>query len=140
MPVKPTPPVDPWTRPYWEAARENKLLLQYCPNCAKHIFYPRRFCPFCDSDQLEWVESAGIGKVYAFTVVHNNAPSAFIEDMPYIIAVVRLKEGVQMMTNIVGCDPQDVHSEMSVEVVFEKLNEEISLPKFRPGKVLERPL
>jgi uncharacterized OB-fold protein len=76
--------------------------------------------------------------VYAFTVVHNNAPSAFIEDMPYIIAVVRLKEGVQMMTNIVGCDPQDVHSEMSVEVVFEKLNEEISLPKFRPGKVLEK--
>jgi uncharacterized OB-fold protein len=132
MSVKPLPPVDPWTRPYWAAAREHKLLLQFCPACAKHIFYPRRYCPYCDSDQLTWVESAGIGKVYAFTVVRNNAPSAFIADMPYVIAVVRLNEGVQMMTNIIGCNPDDVQSEMSVEVVFEKLNEEITLPKFRP--------
>ena len=134
MTSKPVPPIDAWTRPYWDAARENKLLLQYCPSCEKHIFYPRRFCPFCDSDQLEWKESSGTGKVYAYTVVCNNAPSAFIADMPYVIAIVRLDEGVQMMTNIVECNPDNVHSEMSVEVVFEKLNDEITLPKFKPAK------
>jgi uncharacterized OB-fold protein len=134
MTIKPSPPVDPWTKPYWAAASEHKLLLQYCPACAKHIFYPRRYCPFCDSDQLDWVESAGKGKVYAFTVVCNNAPSAFIADMPYVIAIVKLTEGVQMMTNIVGCNPDEVRSEMAVEVVFEKLNEEITLPKFRPSR------
>jgi uncharacterized OB-fold protein len=129
---KPLPPIDPWTRPYWAAAREHKLLLQYCPACQKHVFYPRRYCPTCASDQLEWVESPGIGKVYSFTVVQNNAPSAFVDDMPFIIAVVKLAEGVQMMTNIVGCDPNEVTCEMAVKVVFEELTEEISLPKFKP--------
>lgn len=132
MPDKPLPPVDPWTRPYWAGARENKLVLQFCPSCKKHIFYPRRYCPTCDSDRLEWVESPGRGKVYAYTIVRNNAPSAFLADMPYVIAIVRLDEGVQMMTNIVGCDPEEVRSEMPVEVVFEKVTEKITLPKFRP--------
>ncbi len=132
MTEKPIPPVDPWTKPYWDAAREHKLLLQFCPRCSKHIFYPRRYCPDCNSDQLEWVESAGVGKVYAFTVVRNNAPSAFIGDIPYVVAVVRLDEGVQMMTNIVDCDLDLVQSGMPVEVVFEKLTDEITLPKFRP--------
>jgi uncharacterized OB-fold protein len=134
MTVKPAPPVDPWTRPYWDAARENRLLLQYCPACKKHIFYPRRSCPLCDSDHLEWAESPGMGRVYAFTVVINNAPSAFTADMPYVIAIVKLDEGVQMMTNIVGCDPNEVYSEMPVEVVFEPLNQEITLTKFKPRR------
>ncbi len=74
----------------------------------------------------------GMGKVYAYSVVQNNAPSAFMSDMPFVIAIVRLDEGVQMMTNIVGCDPALVHCEMPVTVVFEKLNDEITLPKFKP--------
>ena len=134
MPAKPTPPMDPWTRPYWEAAREQRLLLQFCPACANHIFYPRRYCPFCDSDQLEWRESAGTGKIYAYTIVRSNAPSAFIADIPYVIAVVRLDEGPQMMSNIVGCDPDDVRSEMAVEVVFDKLSDTLTLPKFKPAR------
>ncbi len=133
MTVKPTPPLDPWTRPYWEAARENRLLLQYCEKCARHIFYPRRYCPFCDNDQLSWVESRGLGHIYAFTVVYNNAPSAFLPDMPYVIAIVKLDEGVQMMSNIVGCSPEQVQSELRVEVVFEKVSDEVTLPKFRPA-------
>jgi uncharacterized OB-fold protein len=135
MSDKPTPPIDTWTEPFWTAVRENKLLLQFCPACEHFIFYPRRYCPFCDSEQIEWVQAAGRGKVYAFTVVRNNAPSAFLDDLPFVIAIVRLEEGVQMMTNIVGCDPDKVYSEMPVEVVFEPLNAEISLPKFTPAKV-----
>jgi uncharacterized OB-fold protein len=133
MSDKPSPPIDTWTKPFWTGARQNKLLLQYCPACLHFIFYPRRYCPFCDSDQLEWVQAAGRGQVYAFTVVRNNAPSAFLADMPFVIAIVRLEEGVKMMTNIVGCEPDDVYTEMPVEVVFEPLNAEISLPKFKPA-------
>ena len=132
MPEKPVPPIDPWTKPYWDAAQVHKLLLQFCPACQSHIFYPRRYCPSCFSEQLEWVESPGKGKVYSFTVVHNNAPSAFLADMPYIIAVVKLDEGVQMMTNLIGCDPASVYCEMPVRVAFERLTEEITLPKFKP--------
>ncbi len=132
MTVKPTPPVDAWSKPYWTAAQEHRLILQFCPDCQHHVFYPRLYCPHCDGERLAWVEASGRGVVYTFTVVRNNAPSAFSADLPFVIAVVRLAEGVQMMTNIVGCDPAEVYMEMPVEVVFEKLNEAITLPKFRP--------
>ena len=133
MSDKPTPPIAPWTRPYWDAANEHRLLLQYCPQCDKHIFYPRRVCPICFGEDVEWVEASGRGRVYAYTVVRNNAPSAFLEEMPFVISVVHLEEGVSMMTNIVGCDPDSVYSGMPVEVTFEALTDAITLPKFRPA-------
>jgi len=131
-PEKPVPVVNPWARPFWEAAREKRLIIQQCKDCEKHIFYPRIACPHCFSDQVAWVEASGKGKVYSFTVVKNNAPSAFITDMPYVIAIVKLEEGVQMLTNIVGCDPESVTCDMPVEVTFEELNDEFTLPKFQP--------
>ena len=131
---KPIPPINIWSEPYWKAAREGKLLIQQCEKCGRHIFYPRLACPFCFSDHVKWVEVTGKGTVYSFSVVENNAPSAFIGDMPFVIAIVRLEEGVQLMTNIVGCDPKEVRCEMPIEVVFEKLNDEITLPKFKPRR------
>jgi len=133
MPKKPVPIVNPWARPFWEAARKGQLVIQRCQDCKKHIFYPRICCPHCFSDRVEWVEASGKGRIYSYTVVENNAPSAFIRDMPYVIAIVKLEEGVQMLTNIVGCDPHQVRCEMPVQVTFEKLDEEFTLPKFRPS-------
>ncbi len=132
-PEKPAPPVNYWTKPYWNAANEGKLIIQRCLDCQKHIFYPRICCPFCFSDRIEWVPASGKGRVYTYTVVRSNAPSAFIGDMPFVIAIVRLEEGVQMLTNIVGCDPDEVRCEMPVEVTFERLNENFVLPKFKPA-------
>jgi len=131
-PQKPVPIVNPWARPFWEGTRKGKLLIQHCKACEKHIFYPRIACPYCFSDDVEWVEASGKGKIYTYTVVVSNAPSAFIPDMPYVVAVVRLEEGVQMLTNIVDCDPDKLECEMPVEVTFERLNDEFTLPKFRP--------
>ncbi|MFQ5420333.1 MAG: Zn-ribbon domain-containing OB-fold protein [Anaerolineae bacterium] len=130
---KPTPPIDAWTEPFWTAVRQEKLLLQFCPHCREHIFYPRRYCPTCLAEDMTWVEAAGRGKVYAFTVVQNNAPSAFLPDMPFVIGIVILNEGVRMMSNIVGCDPETIYSEMPVVVTFEKLNDDMTLPKFKPA-------
>jgi hypothetical protein len=131
-PPKPAPIVNDWARPFWEAARENRLIIQQCGDCGKYIFYPRLCCPHCFSSNVKWVAASGKAAVYSYTVVENNAPSAFIQDIPYVVAVVRLEEGVQMLSNIVGCDPNDVRCDMPVEVVFEKLNDEFTLPKFRP--------
>lgn len=129
---KPEPIVNPWARPFWEAARDEKLMIQKCEDCNEFVFYPRIACPHCFSDNLKWVEASGKGHVYSYTVVENNAPSAFIQDMPYVVAVVKLDEGVQMLTNIVGCSPDQVSCDMPVEVVFETLNDEFKLPKFKP--------
>ncbi|RME51527.1 MAG: Zn-ribbon domain-containing OB-fold protein [Caldilineae bacterium] len=132
MPTKPIPPIDPWTEPHWAAAREGKLLIQHCRACGRHIFYPRLACPYCAAAEPDWVEASGRGRVYTFTVVHNNAPSPFLDDMPFVIAVVELEEGVRMMTNLVGCAPEAITCGMPVQVTFEKQTEAITLPKFTP--------
>jgi uncharacterized protein len=134
IPAKPVPVVNPWAKPFWDAAREEKLVYQKCRNCNTNIFYPRIACPQCFSDDIEWVEASGRGTVYSCTVVESNAPSAFINDIPYVVAVIKLEEGVQLLSNIIGCDPYEVTCDMPVQVVFEKLNDEFTLPKFTPVK------
>ena len=131
-PLKPSPVVSSVERPFWDAARKGELVLQKCLDCNKFIFYPRIFCPHCHSDALTWVKASGKGKVYTYTVVFSNPPSAFLQDIPFIIAIIKLAEGVQMLSNIVGCRPEEVTCDMPVEVVFEKLNDEFTLPKFKP--------
>ncbi|ACL05075.1 protein of unknown function DUF35 [Desulfatibacillum aliphaticivorans] len=128
------PIVNPCAQPFWDGTRQGKLLIQHCKECQANIFYPRLFCPECHSDQLDWVESAGKGAVYSYTVVYNNSPSAFLQDVPYVVAIVKLDEGVRMCTNIVGCEPEKIQCDMPVEVVFEKLDVEFTLPKFKPAQ------
>ncbi|MBI5248819.1 MAG: Zn-ribbon domain-containing OB-fold protein [Desulfomonile tiedjei] len=133
IPKKPVPIVNDWARPFWDAAKEQRLVIQKCKDCEKHIFYPRIACPHCSSDNVEWVDASGKGTVYSYTVVESNSPSAFLKDIPYVVAVVRLEEGVQMLSNVVGCEPGEVRCDMPVEVTFEKLDDEFTLPKFKPA-------
>ncbi len=131
-PSKPDPLVNNWARPFWDGTRDKKLLIQKCSDCEKYIFYPRMACPFCFSDNIEWVETSGKGTIYSFTVVESNAPSPFVQDMPYVIAVVILEEGVRMLTNIVECNPDALQCDQAVEVTFVKRNDEFTMPMFRP--------
>lgn len=131
-PPKPAPIVNAWARPFWDGTRAGRLLIQRCRDCDQPCFYPRMACPHCGSARLDWVETRGRGTVYSYTVVQNNAPSAFAGDVPYVVAVIRLEEGVQMLSNIVDCDPLAVQCDMEVEVTFERLDDEFTLPKFRP--------
>jgi len=132
-PNKPVPVVNTWARPFWDAAKEERLTIQKCGDCDKHIFYPRIACPHCFSENVDWVDASGKGTIYSFTVVESNAPSAFTGDLPFVIAVIRLEEGVQMLSNIVDCDPYALTCDAPVEVVFEPLNDEFTLPRFRPA-------
>lgn len=129
---KPVPVVNSWARPFWAGAREGKLQIQRCPGCRQYVFYPRIACPHCGSDRLAWVTVSGKGTVYSYTAVYNNAPSAFVADVPYVVAVIQLAEGVRMLSNIVQCNLDTVRCDMPVEVIFERLNDEFTLPKFRP--------
>jgi uncharacterized protein len=130
---KPEPVVQPWAQPYWDAARSNRFVLQHCNSCDKVIHYPRIACPHCGGDDLGWREATGKGTIYSFTVVESNAPSAFIPDIPYVVAVIRLEEGVQMLSNVVDCDPHSLRCDQPVEVTFRVLNERFTLPCFRPS-------
>ena len=127
----PTP--DNETRPFWDAAREERLLIQRCSRCGRHQFYPRPFCHVCWHDEVKWVEASGRGTLYTWSVVHVNDLPPFPERVPYVAAVVELEEGPRMMTNIVDCDPDSVKIGQRVQVVFHDTGEGTALPRFRPA-------
>jgi len=131
---KPLPVPDGDTQPYWSAAKEHRLTIQLCQDCRQAIFYPRSVCPHCMSDRIEWIEASGRGTIYSYTVVHRS-PAQFKDDVPYVVALIDLEEGVRMMSNVVGCPPSDVSIGAAVEVLFDHVTPEITLPKFRlaPG-------
>lgn len=130
---KPLPEIEPFTQPFWDAARQGRLLVQFCADCNARIFFPRRQCPECWSDNLDWLQATGKGRVYAFSVTYEGVEAAFVEDLPIILAWVDLPEGIRMQTNILDCDPDSVAIGMEVEVVFKRVTDEISLPHFRPA-------
>ena len=123
---------DEVTRKYWEGCRNGKLLLQKCQDCGTYQTFPRNLCYKCHLQKLNWVDSSGRGTVYSFSIVYRPPMEEFAPDVPYVVAIVELEEGVRMMTNIVGCAPDDVTIGMKVQVVFARVTAEVALPKFRP--------
>jgi uncharacterized OB-fold protein len=131
--AKPLPEPTEISRPFWEAARGHRLLIQRSTKTGKYVFYPRAVSPFGTDDELEWVEVPGRGTVYSFTVARRPTAPQWAGDEPYVIAIVELDEGVHMTANILECEPDAVRIGMPVEVTFQDVSDEISLPQFRPA-------
>ena len=130
--MKPIPIPDNASQPFWEGARNHKLLLQRCRDCGLHLFFPQSYCRTCLSENIEWFEASGKGRIHSFTVVHRPPNHTFEEDVPYVVAIIKLDEGPRMMSNIVEVQPERVHVDMPVEVTFDDISSTVSLPKFRP--------
>jgi uncharacterized OB-fold protein len=129
----PIPKPTPESRPFWEAAKQHRLLVQQCESCSLTFFYPRPMCPGCFSDRIKWIESRGRGRLHTFTINYN-PPRNYPVKEPYVIGIVELDEGARLMSNIIGvdADPACLRCDTPVEVVFEDITETIALPKFRP--------
>lgn len=119
-------------QPYWDAARQGVLQIQECQACSRRQFYPRELCRHCWSKDLKWLVCSGKARVHSFTVCHVAPHAAFEAQLPFVVAIVDIEEGVRMTTNIVECDPARVHIDMRVEAVFDPVTEEETLVKFRP--------
>ncbi len=130
---KPLPDIHEETRSFWEGCKNHELLVQKCLDCGHLYFYPRSICPECLSYNNEWVKASGRGKVYSYTVSFRPPTEAFLEDLPYNIAIIELEEGVRIMSNIVECDNDNLTIGMPVEAVFEDITPEITLPRFKPA-------
>jgi uncharacterized protein len=133
--VKPLPQPDPVTQPFWDSVKAHAMKIQRCNDTGKYFFYPRGMSPFTLSDNISWEPVSGKGTLHAFTIVYNQRAPGFADEVPYVVAMVDLEEGPRMMTNLVGveADPEHVRIGMPVEVVYEDVTDEITLPKFRPA-------
>ena len=112
------PPEYPENKPYWDAAKQGKLLVKRCTACGEYHHYPRSLCPHCFSDKTEWTEAKGTGTIYTYSVTRKAGP------VVYAIAYVTQDEGPTMMTNIVDCDLDTIRIGQKVRVVFKPTGDE----------------
>jgi len=126
------PQIDASTQEFWDAARRGVLRIKHCNACGANHYYPRPFCPKCWSTNVDWLDAAGTGTLYTYSVVHSNDLPAFRDRVPYVVAIVDLDEGPRMETNIVDCPLDELRVGMRVTVAFEDEGE-IVLPRFRPA-------
>lgn len=127
---RPLPHPSPLTQPFWDATKEGKLKLQRCTRCGEYVWTPQMICRHCLADALEWTEVSGEGEVYSFVVMHRAAIEAF--EAPYTIAVITLKEGPRILSDVIGIDPSEVKIGMPVKVDFEDAGP-VGLYHFRPA-------
>lgn len=130
---KPLPILNEDTKSFWSGCKEHELRFQKCKDCG-HIRWPASMiCPECYSQKTEEIVAGGKGKIYTFVVYHTCYHPGFENDLPYVVAIVELEEGPHILTNIIGCNPDEVKCDMPVKVAWEDITEEFSLPKFEPS-------
>lgn len=132
MPPLPIP--NPDTESFWKGSARGQLLLQRCTSCSAYRHPPSPLCQECLSMDHEWVAAQGRGTVYSFVVVHQSLRGEAFH-VPYVVAVIELAEGPHMLSNVEGSPIEKVAIGMPVQVFFERVNDEISLPKFKPVEV-----
>ena len=129
--ARPLPLMEGATREFYEHCKRHELRFQRCKQCGAWRHVPRPMCPACGSWDWEWARASGPGKVFTWTVVRRPMHPAFAEDAPYAPAVVELDEGVRLVTWIEDCAPDEIEAGMPVEVAFDDVTPEVTLPKFR---------
>jgi uncharacterized OB-fold protein len=126
----PGPNITLLTRPFWEAAAEGRLMIQHCPACGQHVFYPRAICPYCWSDQLDWVAASGEATLETWSTVMRPSHPAWESVAPYTVGIVRLAEGPTMLTHLLAT-PASLALHQALHVQFVRLAY-VTLPCFGP--------
>lgn len=136
--TKPIPQLRGEERQFFAAAAEGRLAIQRCPECGETVFFPRTVCPRCRRGTPEWVDAAGAGTVYSFSVVARSAIPGYADEVPYVVALVELDEGVRVMANVLNATPDQVRIGMPVGVTFQRragaAGEETVVPQFEPAE------
>jgi uncharacterized protein len=131
--AKPLPDPTPVSQPFWDAAKQHKLMLQRSKKTGRYIYYPRAVSPYGPNDELTWQELTGRGTVYSYTIARRPTAPQWANEPPYVIAIVALAEGPHLTANILGCNPEDVRIGMPVQASFEDVTPEVTLIQFRPA-------
>jgi uncharacterized protein len=127
------PPVSDASAPFWDATREQRFVLPWSTVTGQPVWYPREVDPADPSAPFEWREASGEGTVYAFSVHHRPGPGRDAAEGPYVVAIIELAEGARMMSNVVGCPPEEVTVGMPVRLAWHPLSDGRHLPQFTPA-------
>ena len=130
----PLPVLDAHTRPFWNACREHRLLIQSCADCRTHRSPPKPLCGSCGSFDCDWTESAGLGRVFTYTIVHHTPHPVAQARVPYNIAVIQLDDcdGVLLISNVIDCPEAELRVGLPVQIVWEDRSDGQNLFRFRP--------
>lgn len=134
--AKPLPVPDLDSEEYWKGCKRHDLLIQQCKDCGTFRFPPSPLCHNCNSRNTEWTWVSGKGKIYSWVVVHHPIYPVFASEVPYAVVLVALDENprVRIPGNILDCPLEDIRGGMAVEVTFDDVTDEVTLPKWRPLK------
>ncbi len=131
--MRPIPePVEELNKQYWAHCNAERLCFQRCVVCGKWRHIPRPMCAACGSLDWEWKASTGRGKVFSWTVTRAPLHPAFAADVPYAVLLVELEEGVRMISGFRNGSVESIELDMPVEVIFERINEDVAMPFFQP--------
>jgi uncharacterized protein len=131
---RPLPVIDDNNQHYWDGARRHRLVMQRCAECRTWVHPPRDMCPGCRSMRLVPEQLSGRGRVYSWSVMHSGGNPGFEDRIPFVVLVVELDEqkGLFTIGNIVDCPPENIEIDLPLEVTWEDVTDEITLPQWRP--------
>ncbi len=129
--TKPYPTPTPETEPFWQGLRNERVLLQKCDDCGTWIFYPRSNCSNCLSTNLSWHEVSGEGTLYTFTVTRQATAPHFVDEVPQLIAMIDLDEGVRLTSTLIADETTQISIGAKVIPEFDHINEEVTLLRYR---------
>ena len=127
------PQATPETKPFWDGLKDGKLMLQRNKKSGRAYYPARPFDPADPFSDVEWFEASGKGTLLSYVINHRPPPGY---EAPFAIAIVQLQEGPKMMTNIIDCPqtPEALQLDMPLEIAPYKVNDEVTLPLWRPAK------
>jgi hypothetical protein len=126
----PLPAITEDTRPFWDACRAGRLVVQRCTACGTFRHPPSPVCWRCRGFAHEWAPVSGRGTVFSWAVVHRAFLPALAAHVPYTVVVVALDDapGVRLVSNLVDGEPA---VGTPVEVCFEAVSDAVTVPRFR---------
>ncbi|KQX38111.1 hypothetical protein ASD04_10810 [Devosia sp. Root436] len=125
----PQPAIDPWNKPFWDACEQEKLVVQRCGETGRAWFPPSPVSPYAPAAEWDWMECSGEGEVLSWVVFHQKYFAGFTDRLPYNCALIKLKEGPLLVSNIDG--PNDsISIGQQVRVLFERRGD-VKVPIFR---------
>jgi uncharacterized protein len=116
---------------FWDGTAAGELRIQHCPACDTLRHPPGPMCPACGADKPDYVVAAGRGRVFSYVVHHH--PEVPGKVLPFVVALVELDEGVRMIGELIDVEPGAVEIGMPVELALTRIDDELTLPYWRPS-------